>query len=282
MALGFAMNLVIGARGRLGGALVSHLSGEETVALERSVYSAWTQPGAAENVTNVLKSFAAGPHTIFVAAGITDPKRPSEEHNQVNLNLPQNVIEGASRLGLRVITFGTIMEEVVGRTGENPYYDSKMRLSDYVRKSADDAADVLHIRIHTLYGGGPPERFMFLGQLLDAVRRRETFKMSAGDQLREYHHVDDDVTAISLLANSTIKGFVNLSHGVPVRLRELATYVCGRFDCLDRLQIGALPTSGNENYDRLFEPLSIPGGVKFRETLPAVFDYMKSCCTDVR
>lgn len=270
------MSFVIGGRGRLGRALTSQLPAESAVALERSVYATWTEAGAADRAARFFAPFAGKGRVIFVAAGVTDPKRSPGDHRQVNLILPQNIIEGASRSGIRVITFGTIMEEIVGRDPTNPYFDSKLRLSDYIQEASSRSADVLHIRLHTLYGGGPPDRFMFLGQLLEAIQRQETFKMSAGTQLREYHHIDDEVRAVSVLANSEITGAIDLSHGAPVRLRELASYICDRFGCLDRLQIGAIPSSGADNYDRLFEPTPLLGNIRFRETLSSVFDYMKS------
>jgi nucleoside-diphosphate-sugar epimerase len=274
------MNFVIGGRGRLGQALTSHLPAESTVTLDRSAYATWTQAGAADSVVRFFEPFAAKDRVIFVAAGVTDPKLSPDDHDRVNLILPQNIIEGASRSGIRVITFGTIMEEIVGRSAGNPYFASKLRLSEYIQDASSRSADVLHVRIHTLYGGGPPDRFMFLGQLLEAIQRQETFKMSAGTQLREYHHIDDEVRAISVLANSGITGAIDLSHGAPVRLRELATYVCDRFGCLNRLQIGAISSSSTDNYDRLFEPPLILREIGFRETLSSVVDYMKSHCAD--
>lgn len=270
------MNFIIGGRGRLGQALTSHISGQSTIGLERSVYATWTRVGAADSVARFFEPFAGKDRVVFVAAGLTDPKRSPDDHNQVNLILPQNIIEGASRLGIRVITFGTIMEEIVGHPAGNPYFDSKLRLSGYIQEATSRSADVLHIRLHTLYGGGPPDRFMFLGQLLEAIERQETFKMSGGTQLREYHHIDDEVSAISVLANSGITGAIDLSHGAPVRLRELASYICDRFGCLDCLQIGAIPSSGTDNYDRLFEPAPILRQIGFRETFSSVFDYLKS------
>lgn len=269
------MNFVIGARGRLGRALTSALPAQTTIALDRSIYAGWTRPGAADDVAAFFSAFPGEEHVVYIAAGVTDPKRAAEDHIQVNLVLPQNVIAGVSRRGGRVVTFGTIMEEVVGRHTANPYFDSKLRLADYI-EDASRAANVLHVRIHTLYGGGAPNRFMFLGQLLDAIRQNAVFRMSDGSQLREYHHVEDEVAAIALLAGSGITGAIGLSHGAPIRLRDLAQHVCAHFGCLDRLEIGAIPSPASDNFDRVFLRPPILRDLVFRDTLPAVVEDLKS------
>lgn len=271
------MNLVIGARGRLGRSLISHLPASEAVALDRSVYSSWTQSGASKAVAEYLQRYSGTDHVIYIAAGLTDPRRSLEDHIQVNLVLAQNVIEGASRRGIRVVTFGTIMEEIVGPDSQNPYFDSKRRLNNYILEASHEAA-VLHIRIHTLYGGGAPNPFMFLGQLLDAIRRHETFRMSTGAQLREYHHVDDEVTAIARLVSAGTTGAMNLSHGAPVRLRDLARYVFEQFGRLDGLEIGAVASVNSDNFDRVFERPPNLDDIIFRDTFSSVVEDLKSHC----
>lgn len=270
------MNFILGARGRLGRALVSLLPTDSTIPLERAVYERWTGAGTAGDVARFFEQFASTPIRVFVAAGIIDPKRSAEDHQQVNVTLPQNLLEGAGRHGARILTFGTIMEEVVGRSTGNQYFNSKLRISDAVQDAAGRGTNALHVRIHTLYGGGAPERFMFLGQLLEALRQGEVFRMSVGTQLREYHHVEDDAKAVSILANSDARGAINVSHGDPVRLRDLATFVCSRLASHGGLEVGALASSPVENLDRTFERPEQLNGLHFRETMTSVLDYMKS------
>lgn len=269
------MRFVIGGRGRLGQALAAQLPDGDSQALDRSVYAGWTETGAASDVTRFFRPFADQNSTVFMAAGVTDPRRSAADHVAVNLTLPQNVIEGVRKLGIRVITFGTIMEQIVGRSTGNPYVDSKLALSDAIQDAVHGGADILHIRIHTLYGGGPPDPFMFLGQLLDAIRRRQPFRMSAGTQLREYHHIDDEIKAIAVLAQSGMTGAIDLSHGAPIRLIDLASFICEQLRCPDLLHAGVLPSSGNDNYDRIFEPVPILRAIGFRDTMSSVLSYIK-------
>ena len=268
------MNFVIGGRGRLGRSLLAHLP-PGTIALERSSYAGWTEPGSSQDVARFFEPYAGKSGCVFVAAGVIDPKRPAEEHQKVNVNLPQNIVDGAGQHGLRVITFGTIMEEIAGPASANPYFDSKLKLGGLMREAGSRGADVLHVRIHTLYGGGAPDRFMFLGQLLEALRNQEIFRMSGGTQLREYHHIEDEVAAISVLAQSGIRGAVNLNHGAPVRLVDLAAYVFDRFGCADRLHVGAIPSAATENHTQRFERPPVLKDARFRDSLESVFEYIK-------
>jgi len=151
-------NFILGARGRLGTALASSAEIGRTVAVDRSIYSSWAREGSADEVANYFAKLAgqAAGARVLVASGITDPMRPREEHHSVNYVLPRNVIEGAHRCGMKVVTFGSIMELTARDQSENAYLSSKVELGDFVSAFSAGNEGVVHIRIHTLYGGGPP------------------------------------------------------------------------------------------------------------------------------
>ncbi len=270
--------MILGARGRLGGALAASAEFGRVVALDRSVYSSWARQGAATDVSAYFDKLAvpADRTRILIASGVTDPAIPRDEHHRVNYMLPRNVIEGARRRGLKVVTFGSILELIASRQSQNPYVVSKIRLAEFIRQSRAADAGVLHIRLHTLYGGGPPANFMFLGQIRDAIAGGTRFDMSEGTQLREYHHVDDEVRAIPPLLRSGVSGTIELSHGEPLRLRDLAAHIFTAFGCLDKLNIGAKPMAEHENLGTVFPRPHLLEGIKFRDTRAAVVDYLKA------
>jgi nucleoside-diphosphate-sugar epimerase len=178
---------------------------------------------------------------------------------------------------LRTVTFGTIMERLAGDTSANAYVASKVQLGNFVAGFSAGQVSPLHIRIHTLYGGGPPDDFMFLGQMLHALVSGSGFSMSPGVQLREYHHIDDEIIAISRLVEAGNCGVMDLNHGAPVRLKELASHVFEQFDRRELLNIGALPGPAADNYETLFERTPLLKGLVFRDTLPAIVEYLRSC-----
>jgi nucleoside-diphosphate-sugar epimerase len=275
------MNFVLGARGRLGSAIAASSELGDTVALDRSIYTHWAREGAAGDVARYFEKTvgqkAAG--HVFVATGITDPSRSQEEHHSVNYVLARNVVEGAYECGLRIMTFGTVMETIAGERSENPYFASKVRLGNFVGEFSAKYGDALHVRTHTLFGGRLPEDFMFLGQMRNAITRGVRFDMSDGLQLREYHHIDDEVKAIAKFIQSNARGVVELSHGSSFRLRDLAIYVFKAFDCPDSLNVGAMPTSRHENFDFVFPRSPLLGELQFRDTFPAVVEYLRACNT---
>ena len=157
---------------------------------------------AADDVARYLDELVGLPGVVYVASGIIDPSRARDEHEKVNYLLPRNVVEGATKLGYRVLTFGTVMETLVGEASNNAYYSSKLELGKFVEQFSAAASSVLHVRIHTLFGGGVPAAFTFLGQMLRALAEQVEFKMSPGEQLRGYHHLDDEVRAIFHLVDT--------------------------------------------------------------------------------
>ncbi len=266
---------LIGARGRLGQAIAQEYAGSAITALGRQVYEAWSRPGAAGKVSRYFEKHASQGACVFVASGLLDPRLPQDDLLGVNYHLPKNLVDGAATLGLRVITFGTVMEGLL--QSKNPYVLSKTRLSDYVRTLALAASPVLHLQMHTLYGLGQPSPFMFLGQMLAALRQNAAFGMTSGRQLREYHHLADEAKAIRQLATLGCSGVMHVSHGKPLSLRVLAEAVFQAFNQSGLLQLGRLPEPCEENYQQAFEPATELQSLQFRDALPAVVQYLQEC-----
>lgn len=267
------MIYILGGRGRLGQALAELYEPGQSVCLDRAVYDAWSQPDAAGAVRSYFSRCTPVPSIIYVCSGLLDPKIPDDELLAVNYQLPRNVIEGVQGLGIKVVTFGTAMEHGLAT---NRYVQSKVKLSEFVEQSVAQGALATHVRIHTQYGEGEPSSFMFLGQILTALRTDTPFAMTLGRQLREYHHVADDARAIQLLVQEATVGPVDLSHGEPVTLRSLAEAIFESLGKSHLLQVGKLPEPVQENFDTVFVVPATLQTLSFRDTHPAVVDYMKS------
>jgi nucleoside-diphosphate-sugar epimerase len=267
------MNLVLGASGRLGKSLVKTL---DAVPVDRSVYRDWWRADSEPQIAAYLDG-SARVGTVFVAAGVIGASHVPELYERINFWLPRNLIAAASRTRWRVVTFGTVMETVVGEDVSDPYVASKIRLGRFVSSRQVLHEQVAHIRLHTLYGGGPPNAFMFLGQMFEAIRHGHAFKMSPGTQLREYHHVDDDAFATRCLVSEPLTGPIELSHGEPITLAMLACEVFKQLGCSHLLEIGALPAPRSDNYSRAFERTPALKKMVFRQTIPGVTDFLRSC-----
>ncbi|HHT0592292.1 TPA: NAD-dependent epimerase/dehydratase family protein [Legionella anisa] len=279
------MNVIIGAHSRLGRSLAQFLSFDRSILLDRKIYDEWWRKNSADKISyffeDLHKKWRGNTSEqipmVFVPAGVLDPNRPEREHIQVNFSLAKNIIEGAGRLGFQTVTFGTVMETLIGSQTSNPYIASKTRLGDYVTDYSVKHATALHIRLHTLYGVGLPSPFMFLGQVLHALLHQIDFKMSPGNQLREYHHIDDDVRALINLVLLKKSGVIDLSHGQPLTLKALAHYIFAAFGCLELLEVGALSEPLKDNCHQVFSRSTFLRDETFRDPFPAIVSYLRSC-----
>ena len=149
---------------------------------------------------------------------------------------------------------------------------SKIALSEYVAESVVHQIDVAHVRLHTLYGLYEPSPFMFLGQMLYSIRSQSKFEMTQGRQLREYHHFEDDAEAIHCFMSSWEPGVIELNHGQPVTLRDIAITIFSGCDAKDLLEIGSRPEPKEENYNTSFRKPDRLRSVPFRDTLPSILE----------
>lgn len=267
------MIFIVGSRGRLGQAIGRQYNAAQVKCIEREVYEDWAEADASLRIQDYFSKHAPSGSVVYICSGLLDPRLPAEQLHAVNFKLPQNIICTLSPLGFRTVTFGTAMEDTLT---ENPYVQSKRLLGQLVQQMHGQEFQPTHVRIHTLYGADEPSPFMFLGQMLSAIRSKTPFQMTQGRQLREYHHVDDDAYAITSLVTRNISGVVELSHGQPVSLRALAEAIFQALDASHLLQIGALPEPAQENFNEVFVPPEILNGLTFRESIGAVVEHMKT------
>lgn len=267
------MIFLVGGSGRLGQAIARQHPGAQLTLLPRDLYAHWGEPGAQREIARHFAPWAGSGATIYVTSGLLDPRLAPDEHARVNVALPLNIVEAVAPLGLKVRTFGTVMETLAA--SQNPYVRSKAELGREMAAAAAAGLPVAHLRIHTLYGGGEPASFMFLGQVASALRARQPFRMTLGRQLREYHHVDDDAAALARLEASGLHGVVDLSHGAPLSLRELAEHVFGAFGVPALLELGALPEPARDNFDAVLVRPAPLVHAPFRDARSGVVDYLK-------
>ena len=268
---------IIGGTGRLGRALADEYYAEKIIVLPRSVYGDWVLPEQGQNVSDYFQQYKNYDITIFITSGLLDPSLSLEKLLSVNYWLPRNVIDGVQSFPSRVITFGSVMETLM-RRGNN-YIASKSKFSENLEAYGSLNNQNLHIQIHTLYGAGAPSPFMFLGQILDALQHNKSFVMTSGSQLREYHHIDDEVKAIRIIEESGQTGIVDLSHGMPVSLLEMANYIFNEFGVRGLLEVGGLPDAPSENFNKIYEVHNVLRSAKFRDTLPGIISYLKPMVT---
>ena len=282
--------LILGASGLLGKAIVNRFS-IETQYSGKVETIPWREIGDVNIGANAQRlseylSTKLGDLTdcdVIVASGLIK----SQDEGALlysNFEFPTNLIRGMWMYpGSRCMTFGTIHEKFDAAVSHNAYFMSKYRLSQWICEfvtshMVSDALPgrILHLRLHTLYGF-PPHPQMFLGQMAEALISDVPFKMSSGEQLREYHHAEDIAECVFRLFQRSwyIGPVLEISSGEAVRLKELAVAVFREFHKDHLLWIGEIPAGVGENKSKTFarsDPELLPYS---RETIAGVIETLR-------
>jgi nucleoside-diphosphate-sugar epimerase len=271
--LGRAMELQVRASG--------DPSTDVVVPDHRALISALLQPSGTRGAVVSPLLRPDGDQDWIFAAGLVDPRADPADLDRINVEAPLRLVEHLSdHVGpgrRRLITFGSVLERRPELAGSNAYLSSKARLfGRWKQMHAELPLTWIHVHLHTLYGGSqPPHPFMFTGQMLAALTNGSRFQMSGGEQLREYHHLDDIAQSIVrfLQSVSPKPRLLELSCGRPVRLRDLAQAVFEHFRALELLSIGARPACNAEIYEN--EYAYTPDLAAYREPCAGVIAWFE-------
>jgi hypothetical protein len=257
--------VILGENGNLSKSLIKKFP--NAVVIPKQQYMSWM--GSLDEIKNffVNLNFMDETPDVYNCVGVTDPAASPSVINYVNYSLPVFLSERSDVLNYRLITFGTVMELLPKYSASNPYLESKLKF--HTRYISDDNWQNrnLHFQMHTLYGGSRVHKHMFIGQIFDAINSKKVFHMSGGDQIREYHHVDDDAEAILQLTKTAGGGLIDISHGKPEKLKDIATTIFEHFDSRDLLKIATKMADENDNKDMVFKKTANLSDSVFRPTI---------------
>ena len=103
----------------------------------------------------------------------------------------------------------------------------------------------VHARIFNVYGPSEDRRRL-VPHVIHSLLQGEPCELTAGDQVRDYLHVDDVASAMVAIAASELEGPVNVGSANPVTVSALATMIAGLVGTPELLRLGALPTSPDD------------------------------------
>jgi nucleoside-diphosphate-sugar epimerase len=276
--------MLFGAHGRLGSAIADAASrvGASVGCITWAEAKPWRRRWDAAAILSRFAEVCEGTDIdVLFANGLTDPGQSIEELLYSNCEFPIRVIEAMRDApGMRFLTFGTVMEEFSQLADTNHYLASKRALAARIESLAldpDFSGRLRHFRLHTLYGGVPAPH-LFLGQICASLQRDESFLMSDGHQLREFHHVDDVARSVRALCGRPwdCGVTVTLSFGHPVQLRTFAETIFAGLGRSHLLHLGRVTTPPGENFERIIprSPEWLIGDA--REATMGVIDWLGS------
>lgn len=121
------------------------------------------------------------------------------------------------------------------------YGASKLALWQVLeRLSAAGAMEVSWLRFFYLYGPAEDERRLVPSVILSLLDGAEA-KVTAGEQVRDYLHVEDAAAAVWAVMERGLTGVVNVGSGRPVTVREVVTRIGELAGRPELVKLGALP-----------------------------------------
>jgi len=234
---------VTGATGFVGRHVVAALARRQdvdVVAASRSPVSAdaalpsvrWVQLDIATPSTDDF-ALLGRPDVLLHLAWSGLPNYRSLHHFESELPVQYRFLAGLVRAGLpAMVCTGTCFEygmqsgpldEALEPAPANPYGFAKDTLRRQLAFLRDESAfGLTWARLFYLYGDGQSPRSLYAQLHAAASRGERTFKMSAGEQLRDYLPVTQVAeTLVQLALTAPDSGVVNVCSGQPVSVRAL-------------------------------------------------------------
>lgn len=177
------------------------------------------------------------------------------------LDAPENLDHLVAAVGLaralaksgcaRLVTAGTCFEydTTYGRLAESTpaaprtlYAATKLSMFQSLAHACP-ALGVSHAHARFFYQYGPweaPKRLV--SSLMESFLAGTPAPATAGEQVRDFLHIEDVAQAIRVLGTSDATGLVNIGSGVPVTVADVARAVEHACGAEGLLQLGALPS----------------------------------------
>jgi nucleoside-diphosphate-sugar epimerase len=257
--------LVTGGSGYLGRHLVSALKEEKATVfvIDKQVAGAKNEFEAditdALQISSVIKQIQ--PEITFHLAASLDRDRDFSIHDKVmkvNYNGTKNLLLALQQTEYSNFIF-TSTSEIYG-DNKAPFHEyqlpqpasvyslSKLFSEELIQSYSRLCEKKFTIlRLFNFIGKNMPENF-FIPQLIQSLKRGETFKMTKGEQARDFLYIDDVIQALLLSAkkNEAANQVFNVCSGKSTLLKQLAKELKGRINGNGTIDFGALPYRKNE------------------------------------
>lgn len=192
------------------------------------------------------------PEVCIHLAWYTEPGKYLESLENIrlltmSLNLASQLAEAGCH---RLIAVGSCFEHdtSLGYLSENSalkpttlYAATKLSLLITLEKlTRNTGMELAWLRLFHLYGPCEDERRL-VPYIICSLLRNNPAKLTKGDQVRDFLHIEDVAAAIVAIVNNRIKGVVNIGSGHPVTVKEIANTIGAIIGRTDLIELGAVP-----------------------------------------
>jgi len=263
------MLMIVGNSGNLSQTLQRILPAQELQIIGRDIYDNWIHSGDA--ALNYINELQIKPTYIINTVGLINKNLPIKDLIEINTTLPLNLLKINEEFASKIITFGTVHERDAKFRLGSKYIESKGQLFDFYQTNANLLKENLHFQIHTWYGGPKLHKEMLLGQIVEAINQKSEFKLLDGNQIREYHHIEDDCSVIKTAIYQNTTGIVEISHNEVLTIKRITESIINYFARYGKI---------DNEYDSEMSPVInknfiINTEFTFRRTIPGIIDYLE-------
>jgi len=288
--------LVTGGSGYLGSKLCKKLSD-----LEAEVYNLdikenksnenikWLNINLAENdkLKKCLESIK--PDLVYHLAANINRTRDFQKANEIlaiNQTGTINLLNALKNVDYKNFIFTSTSEVYGGKevippfkeemnfTAASPYSLSKVCAEHCIKTFSEiNKKNYTILRLFNFYGNDMPSNF-FLPQLIEKLSKNGNFKMTKGEQKRDFLHVDDIIQA--LLLSTKKKAFnntFNVCSGKSMSMKDIAIMLKKQLNSKSQIKLGAIPYRDNEiwnmtgNNNKIIEYLNFKQTKQFNEKI---------------
>lgn len=247
-------------------------------------------------ILNTVKDF--NPTNIFHLAAFKERSSAIEDVRvslKINLLGTLNLYEALLNLNCvsSVVTLGTTDEygDCVSPYTENlkekpfsAYGFSKLcvsKLSEFFFKNYNLPVTVLRPTI----AYGPKQGMeMFIPSLINTLVKGEFYKMTKGEQIRDFIYISDLIDAMVLVSEKELMGeIINIGSGESIKIKKVASLIAKELDAKHLLKIGSIEYREREimNYKTSIEKavkiLNWSPEVSLEKGLKLTIEYYNSC-----
>jgi nucleoside-diphosphate-sugar epimerase len=135
----------------------------------------------------------------------------------------------------------------------SPYSLTKLMAENLIRTFSDiHKKPFIILRIFNIFAEDMPGSFFF-NEMMHTLNLDKPFKMTLGEQKRDFLHIEDLLTAIMKISttNDLHHEVINICSGKGISLKDLALNYAGKIGKEHLLQIGALDYRKNEIWEMI-------------------------------
>lgn len=216
------------------------------------------------------------PDIVFHLAALIDRNRDYSifpQMNNVNVMGTSYLIDALTQTDCTQFIFAST-SEVYGNNASpfsenmqlqpvSPYSLSKAMAEMLIQSRLKNSAIQYKIaRIFNFYGPNMSEKF-FINEMILTLQKGTEFKMTLGEQFRDFMYVDDVVEALIILANNIEiqNEIINICSGKGIKIKDIALEVQKHFP--SKILFGAIPYRENEVWEMIGDASKVKEKLNF-------------------